>query len=215
MPHNGKILYLTDKFGVSAGYMPAFTAMVHKCGIPRERIAITDIYRLVPKPLIRKGNEKVWRFDPAQLPQIQAAFEQRVRAIAPTLIVVSDPALLGIFNGGDSRSSTIDKMQGGVYEVRVGDSTIPVIIVLPITAIHQRIDSRIIRNEDDEEDKQTPYKVPDGKQILMWNWQKVGRFFQGKQRQLPPFRYSVTRTLDDAYAAREFLDSCKLVSVDI
>lgn len=210
----GKILYLTDKFGVSSGYMPAFTRIAHKSGIPREAITITNIYNLVDKPLVRKGNEKVWRYDPEKLPQIQAAFEQRVRAIRPTLIVVSDPALLGVINGGDQRSATIDKMQGGVYEVRVGDSSIPVIIVVPITAINQRIDSRIVTNEDDEEDRQNPYKVPDGQQILQWNWQKVGRFFQGKQRKLPPFRYSVCRTLEDCYAARDYLASCVLVADD-
>jgi hypothetical protein len=54
----GKILYLTDKFGVSPGYMPAFTKLVHKCGIPRERIAITDIYNIVDKPLKKRANEK-------------------------------------------------------------------------------------------------------------------------------------------------------------
>jgi hypothetical protein len=207
----GRILYMTDKFGVSQGYMPAFTKMVHKCGIPRECISIADIYNLVDKPLIRKANEKVWRFDPAKLDKIQAAFEQRVRAIRPTLIVVSDPAILGVLSGGDTRSATIDKMQGGVYEV----GGIPAIVVLPITAINQRVDTRIIRNEDDEEDKQTPYKVPDGQQILTWNWQKVGRYFQGKQRRLPPFRYSVCRTLEDCYAARDYLAACILVADDI
>jgi len=207
---NGRVLYLTDKFGVSQGYMPAFTRMVSKCGIPRERIAITDIYNLVDKPLIRKGNEKVWRFDPSKLDKIKAAFSQRVRAIRPTLIVVSDPAILGVLADGDSRSATIDKMQGGVYEFE----GITCIVVLPITAINQRIDSRIIRNDDDEEDKQSPYKVPDGQQILTWNWQKVGRYYQGKQRRLPPFRYSVCRTLDDCYAARDYLESCILVADD-
>lgn len=207
----GKILYLTDKFGVSQGYMPAFTKMVHKCGIPRHCITITHIYNLVDKPLKKKGNEKVWRFDPDKLDAITQAFRQRVSAIKPTLIVVSDPAILGVLSGGDSRSATIDKMQGGVYDF----AGIPVIVVLPITAINQRVDTRIIENEDGEEDKQSPYRVPDGQQILMWNWQKVGRFFQGKQRKLPPFRYSVCRTLDDCYAAREYLESCKLVSADI
>jgi hypothetical protein len=206
----GKILYLTDKFGVSPGYMPAFTKLVHKCGIPRERISITDIYNIVDKPLKKRANENVWRFDPEKLDAITAAFSQRVRAIRPTLIVVSDPALLGVLSGGDVRSSTIDKMQGGVYNFE----GIPCVVTLPITAINQRIDARIIRNDDDEEDKQSPYKVPDGFQILTWNWQKVGRFFQGKERKLPPFRYSVCRTLDDCYAAREYLDSCVLVAVD-
>lgn len=207
----GRILYMTDRFGVSQGYMPAFTKMVHKCGIPREAIALTSIYTLVDKPLKRNANEKVWRFDPAKLDNIRAAFVQRVQAIRPTLIVVSCPAILGVLSGGDTRSATIDKMQGGVYEF---EGT-KVIVVLPITAINQRVDTRLLQGEDGDEDKQTPYRVPDGQQILMWNWQKVGRFYQGKERRLPPFRYSVCRTLDDCYAARDYLESCVLVAVDI
>jgi hypothetical protein len=206
----GRILYMTDRFGVSQGYMPAFTKMVHKCGIPRECIAITDIYNLVEKPLKKKANENVWRFDPEKLGEIKTAFDQRIRAIRPTLIVVSDPAILGVLSGGDSRASTIDKMQGGVYDYE----GVICIVVLPITAINQRVDTRITRNDDDEEDKQNPYRVPDGQQILTWNWQKVGRFFAGKQRKLPPFRYSVCRTLEDCYAAKEYLDSCILLAVD-
>lgn len=208
---SGRILYMTDRFGVSQGYTPAFTRLVHKSGIPRQNIVIADIYNLVDKPLKKKGNESVWRFDPEKLPAITAAFSQRVRAIRPTLIVVSDPAILGVLAGGDSRSATIDKMQGGVYAFE----GIPCVVVLPITAINQRIDSRIIQNDDGETDTQTPYKVHDGQQILAWNWQKVGRYFHGKQRVLPPFRYSVCRTLDDCYAARDYLAECIMVAVDI
>lgn len=208
----GRILYLTDKFGVSQGYMPAFTRMVHKCGIPRESIAITNIYGLVDKPLKKyKANEKLWKFDNTKLDKIHAAFSQRVRAIKPTLIVVSCPAILGVLSGGDVRESTLDKMRGGLYSFE----DIPVIVVLPITAINQRVDNRLVVNEDGEEDKQTPYRVPDGQQILLWDWQKVGRFYQGKQRVAPPFKYSVCRTLNDVFAARDYLAECILLAPDI
>lgn len=207
----GRILYMTDKFGVSQGYVPAFTRLVHKSGIPREAIAITSIYNVVDKPLNKKGNESVWRFDPEKLDAIRAAFALRVRAIRPTLIVVSDPACLGVLNGGDRGSATLDKMRGGIYEFE----GVTCIVVLPITAINQQIDTRIISNDDGEEDKQTPYRVADGQQILTWDWAKVGRFYQGKQRKLPPFRYSVCRTLEDCYAAREYLNQCKLIGTDI
>jgi hypothetical protein len=207
----GRILYMTDKFGVSAGYMPAFTKMVHASGIPRESIVITHIYNMVSNPLKKKANEKLWRFDPDKLDAIRTAFTQRVNAIRPTLIVVSCPAILGVLTGGDVRAATLDKMRGSVSEFM----GVPVIVVLPITAINQRIDTRIVSNEDGEEDKQTPYQVPDGKQILLWDWQKVGRFYQGKQRKLPPFRYSVCRTLEDCYAARSYLADCVLIAVDI
>lgn len=207
----GRILYMTDKFGVSQGYMPAFTRLVNKSGIPREAIAIAHIYNLVDKPLMKKGNESVWRFNPEKLPELTAAFSQRVRAIRPTLIVVSDVALLGVLNGGDYRGATIDKMRGGIYQFE----GINCIVVLPITAINQRVDTRILENEDGDTDTQTPYKVKDGAQILQWDWQKVGRFYQGKQRALPPYRYSVCRTLDDCFAARDYLSECVLVAIDI
>ena len=207
----GRILYMTDKFGVSAGYMPAFTKMVHASGIPRESIVMTHIYNLVDKPLKKKANERLWRFDPDKLEAISAAFRQRVLAIRPTLIVVSCPAILGVLTGGDVRAATLDKMRGSLNYFE----GIPTIVVLPITAINQRIDSRIISNDDGEEDKQTPYQIPDGKQILLWDWQKVGRFYQGKQRKLPPFRYSVCRTLEDCYAARKYLADCVLIATDI
>lgn len=205
------ILYITDKYKISAGYEPAFTKMVHKCGIPRNKIVSTDIYGLVDTPLKKKANENTWRFNPEKFDAIQKAFAQRVNAIKPELIVVSDPACLGIFTDGDSRSATLEKMRGSVYKY----NGITTIITYPITAIHQRLDTRIVSNDDGEEDTQTPYRVKQGAQILNWDWSKIGRYYQHKQRRLPPFRYSVCRTIQDCFAARDYLDSCILISVDI
>lgn len=207
-----RILYLTDRYGVSQGYEPAFTRLLGKSGIQRGQVICTSIYNLVEAPLKkRSARDTVWRFDPEKLEKINAAFAQRVSAIRPSVIVVADPACLGTLSGGDLGVSTLEKMRGGVYEY----NGIPVIVTYPITAIHQKIDSRIISNEDGEEDKQQPYRVPQGAQILAWDWQKVGRFFHGKQRKLPPFRYSICRTLDDCFAARDYLRDCRLIAVDI
>lgn len=207
----GRILYMTDKFGVSSGYAPAFEAMLRKCGIQRGSVALSHIYNVVEKPLIRKGQEKTWKFDPEKLDKIRAAFVQRVRAIRPDLIVVSCPALLGVLAEGDSRIATIEKMRGGVYQFE----GITTIVAYPITAINQRIDSRLVENDDGEQDTQQPYRVKDGAKILRWDWEKVGRFHQGKHRRLPPFKYSICRTLADCFAAREYLADCKLIAVDI
>lgn len=85
----GRILYLTDKFRISQGYAPAFERLVGKAGIRRNQIITADIYNLVDKPLTRKGQEKLWKFNPEKLHEIRAAFSQRVRAVRPSLIAVS------------------------------------------------------------------------------------------------------------------------------
>lgn len=209
---SGRILYMTDKFGVSDGYKPAFERLLNKAGIRREQVILAHIYNLVPKPLKKYGNESTWKFDVEQLDKIKAAFVQRLRAIRPALVVVSDPAILGVLAGGDRRLATLEKMRGGVYMF----DGFRCIVTYPITAIHQRVDTRIIANDDTgEEDKQDPYQVKDGAQILQWDWQKVGRFYHGKERKLPEFRYSVCRTLDDLRAAKRFLSESVCISTDI
>lgn len=212
----GKILFITDRYKVSAGYEPAFTKMLNKSGIKRSDVTCADIYGLVESPIRKYGNESTWKFDRDKTKQIEDAFRNRVGIIKPKLIVVACPAVLGIFAKWDLRSATLDKMRGGVYDYDMGDGVkIPVIITFPITAIHQRIDQRIIQNEDGEKDTQQPYRVQQGAWILGQDWAKVGRFFHGKQRIIPPFTYSICRTVDDCLAAKRFLDSCVLIATDI
>lgn len=207
-----RILNITDKYKVSKGYEPAFTKLLNKSGIHRHQVVTADIYTLVEDPIRkRRSNDTIWRFNPDKLNEIKAAFAQRVKAINPSVIVVNCPACLGIFSGGDLNMATLDKMRGGVYDY----NGIPVIITYPITAIHQRIDSRIVENEDGESDTQQPYRVPQGSRILHWDWQKVGRFFHGKQRKLPEFQYSICRTVEDCWAARDYLKEARLISTDI
>lgn len=206
-----RILYITDRYKISQGYEPAFTKMLNKSGIRRNEVITTDIYNLVEAPLKKKANENTWRFDPEKLPEITKAFAQRVNSIRPSVIVVSCPAVLGVLSGGDSRLATLEKMRGGVYYF----DGIPCIVTYPITAIHRNIDERIIKNDDGDEDKQQPYRVPQGKQILAWDWQKIGRFFHGKQRAHPKFQYSICRTMEDCYSAHEYLKGCRLIAIDI
>lgn len=208
---SGKILFFTDRYKVSSGYEPAFGKMLRKSGINRSDVVPVDIYGLVSNPIRKYGNETTWKFDRDKTHEIEKAFLNRVSIIKPCLIVVADPAVLGIFAKWDLRSATLDKMRGGVYEWE----GIPVIITFPITAIHQKIDSRIVTNEDGEQDTQQPYRVQQGAWILNQDWAKIGRFFNGKQRVLPPFRYSICRTINDCLAARRFLDSCVLIAADI
>lgn len=207
----GRVLYLTDKFGVSQGYEPAFTKMVQRAGIPRNRIIIANIFTLIDRPIVKYRNEKTPRFNPDRKSEILKAVEQRVRAIKPTLIVCSDPVSLGIFANWDLRIATLDKMRGGVYEFM----GIPVVITLPVTAIHRNIDERLIRGSEDEEVRYDPYRIPQGAWILARDWEKASRFYHGKQRRLPAFRYSICRTIQDCEAARDWLRDCVLISTDI
>lgn len=184
--------------------------MLNKSGIRRSDVVTADIYNLVSSPLRKYGNETTWKYDKDKVEQIQTAFANRVSIIKPKLIVVADPASLCVFTR-ELRMATLDKMRGGVYEY----NGIPVIITFPITAIHQRVDSRIVKNEDGETDTQQPYRVQQGAWILNQDWAKIGRFFHGKQRHLPKFTYSICRTIADCLAAKRFLDSCQLISTDI
>lgn len=207
---SGRILYMTDKLKVSPGYEPAFTKMLAKSGIKRQQVVTTDIYGLVSEPLVRNANERMWRFNPEKLDAIKKAFDQRIAVIKPSLIVVSDPAVLGVLVGGDSRLGTLEKCRGGVYEY----AGIKAIVTYPITAIHRNIDERLVEGED-EDSKYEPYRVPMGAWILANDWRKIGRYFVGKHRQIPPYVYSVTRTLDDCFAAKKWLDSCTAIATDV
>lgn len=209
-PNSGKILYITDQLKVARGYEPAFTKMLAKSGIRRQEVICADIYNLVDQPLHRVGNEKLWRFNPEKLPQIKAAFDQRINSFRPKLIVVSDPAVMGVLVNGDQRLGTLDKCRGGVYEY----NGITVIVTFPITAIHRNFDERLVEGQD-ADNKYEPYRIPSGNWILYRDWQKVGRFFHGKQRRLPGFTYSVCRTIQDCLAAKRFLLGCVLISCDI
>jgi len=207
----GRILYLTDKYGVSPGYDPAFSRMVRKAGIPRERVIIANIHKLLDKPLVKYRNEKTLRFNPAIKEQIEEAVRIRVNGTKPSLIVCSDPVSLGIFVEWDQRIATLDKCRGGVYDYH----GIPVVVTLPITAIHRNIDERLVRDDEDEDVNYEPYRIPQGSWILTRDWEKAARYYHNKPRRLPDFVYSVCRTTSDCEAARDWLLECKLISVDI
>lgn len=185
--------------------------MVRRAGIPRERIILANIYQLIDKPLVKFRNENTPRFNPDKKEEILKAVSLRVKAIKPVLIVCSDPVSLGIFTNWDLRLSTLDKCRGGVYKFE----GITVIVTLPVTAIHRNVDERLIKDTEGEDVKYEPYRVPQGAWILARDWEKISRHFHGKQRRLPPFQYSICRSIQDCFAARDWLSSCALVAVDI
>lgn len=208
---SAKILYLTDKFGVSDGYNKAFNLMLANSGIRRNQLIITNIYGLVSNALVKKGNRKAWGFNPEKIDEIAAAFNQRVAAVKPDIIVCSCPAILGLLCDWDWGLATLDKCRGGVYRY----DGIPVVVTYPITAINSHIDERLIKDDEGDDVKYEPYRVKQGQWILNRDWEKVGRFAHGKQITIPDFEYAVCRTLDDCVAAREYLTQCSAMSVDI
>src|SRR3546814_20582893 len=107
--HHGRVLYLTDKFGVSQGYLLAFNAITSRVGIPSRSIIITEIYKEVSKPLANYRNEKNPRFNPDTMAQIIAAVERKIRATKHTLIAFSYPVALGPLMNWDK--CTEDRMR--------------------------------------------------------------------------------------------------------
>src|SRR3546814_18282315 len=95
------------------------------------------------------------------------------------------------------------------------DDGIKVVIVLPTTAINRQFDERMLKDDDGEDIQSEPYRIKSWAWFLSRAWKKVGRYYQGKQRRLPPFEYSVTRTIDDLFAARDWLLQSRLIATDV
>src|SRR3546814_8559487 len=72
-----------------------------------------------------------------------------------------------------------------------------------------------LKDDDGEDIQSETYRIKNGAWILSRDWEKVGRYYQGKQRRLPPFEYSVTRTIDDLFAARDWLLQSRLIATDV
>lgn len=217
-----KILYFTDRYGVSSGYMPAFKRLLSQAGIRRNQVFITDIYNGVPDPLTRKTKlSKTFILHSEKVAEVRRVMATKVNAIKPTGIVVSDPAVLGALMPDDLDVATLAKQRGAVLSYTPQDGTeIPVVVTLPITAIHRNVEAGLVASdrfdaEELGEGLEPPYQVKKGAVILNWDWQKAGRVFSGREKNLPPFSYSVCRTRADLDFAYKFLSSSILIAADI
>lgn len=196
------ILYLTDKLGVSVGYRPMFDQLLALAGIKKPHVTVSHIYRLVPNAIKRNGNAKAMIMDPDYLGEIHDAVETKVAMTKPDLIVTSCPAVLGLITHKESAKLTVDATRGSVYDYH----GVPVIITLPIAASNRQVTNK---GEDES------YAIKSGAWILTQDWRKIGRFYNGADRKLPAFRYSVCRTRADLDAAERFLEDCFIISSDI
>lgn len=206
-----RVLYITDKYGVSSGYTSAYNYLLFKAGIRPQQVTKANIYSLVAQPLKKKATEKTWKFNPDKLEEIRHAFDHKVHAFKPDLIILSDPACLGLINGGDLGTATLEKLRGGVYYYR----DIPLVVAYPITAIHTKVDESLLRDIDEEEVTYQPYRQKSGAWILTRDFAKAGRILHGMQNKYPKFEYVVCRSLEDIKLAKQWLDDCKLIATDI
>lgn len=206
---NGKILYLTDKAGVSNAYRWQLNQILLRTGIRQRDVVITDIYGLMNgvSPLYKYRNRKTWSLHPDKLDEVADHMRVKIKAVRPNLIVTCDPAVLGVLVSCDPNSGQIDNARGGVYEF----DGIPAIVVYPTSALHRKKD---FKGAEENEELNT-YQVPSGAWILVKDWEKVSRFHKGTVRELPEFDYSLVQSLSDAESAYQFLSDCVVISTDV
>lgn len=205
-----RILYLTDKAGISEGYRYQLNKILIRTGLKQGDVITTDIYGLMEgrkSPLYKFGNRSTWSLNPQKMEEVISHIKVKINAVRPSLIVTCCPAVLGVLVDCAHGPDIIDNSRGGVYEF----DGIPVIVTYPMSALNRKKDEK---GSDDNEEVNT-YKVPSGAWILVKDWEKISRFYKGKVRELPEFDWSLVRTEDDAKATLQFLSTCKLISTDV
>lgn len=198
------VLYLTDKFGVSSGYMRYFESVLAGAKLTRRDVTLAHIHSVVPGAIHKKGNQKAYTLNPDKYSAVKHALDAKIEVVDPKIIVTSCPAILGILTGMDPHANTIEKTRGGVYEYKGRKC----VVLYPVSALH-----RISDKKGDEDGD--AYNVKSGAWILVQDWRKVGRFVHDTSRKIPNFVYSVARTIEDAEAAYDFLRESVLISADI
>lgn len=201
-PTGNRILYFTNKGGISQSYRPAFQSVLLQAGVKVSSVLPVNIYSAVPSPLKKKANSKSWTLDPEKKHEVLAQIDKHIAVVKPRLLVISCPAVLGAIAG----NSSVDLCRGSVYEYR----GLTCIVTFPIDAIHKRADTK---NRD--EDGFQSYTVKAGRWVLINDWQKVQRHYTGAVRHQPEFTYTVIRTVAAGKIAVEWLSDCAAISNDI
>lgn len=204
-----KILYFTDKLGVSSGYQAQFQKILlsKNVQIHPAKVIHTSVYSEVPKCVGRKGNAKAPIGFVEFYSEVLKVFEKKVSIINPKVIVTSCPAILMILTERDPNANTIEKTRGGVYYYK----GIPVIVSYPISVINRLQE----KNQSTLDPAIGDYSVKLGGWVLSNDWQKIARFYHDTVREVPAFNYSVVRTVEDIKYAESFLLNCVAISDDI
>lgn len=185
------VLLFEDKLGITDGYQSAWQSLCIANGLNPQAFTRFSLWRIaalarhVDKLLIRKGNRKSPGFNPATADIVREVFTKAVAAVNPEAILVMDVALLGLFEP-DWGSATIDNMRGGVYDWQ----GIPVLITVPISAIHTQKKTKDIAmlndgatSQDEWEEGEheegeffmEPYVIPYGRFVLVSDLMKLSR----------------------------------------
>jgi DNA polymerase I-like protein with 3'-5' exonuclease and polymerase domains len=201
------VLHLTDKVGISAGYLPVFHQFLTRSGLRPVDVLTTSLHSRVPNMLVPKGgNSGGFRVNPEARPNIAHWFDVLVSTAKPRIIVVSCPAALDTL----IQSESLQNHRGCNY--KYGD--IDVIVTYPIGAIH-KVAIQKKRTQYDEDEEANFYTVKSGRWLIEQDWNKVGRYFHKRVRPQPAFAHSVVRTLRDLSAMERFLADCALIASDL
>lgn len=183
-----KILVLEDKLGITSGYMDHWDNLIRGAGFSPVNFVRYSVWKsptmVNQKLLVKSGNRKSPGFNPDSRTChiVRSWFNHTIEAVKPDGIICMDVALLGIFEKAWD-IATIDHLRGGVYYVHTPGSnkTVPVIITVPISAIHDRKKPKDIRAVNDGAESQDeweqqdhdpeeiffePYTVPFGRWVL-------------------------------------------------
>jgi len=198
---NERILYFTDKTGISTGYRTLFHQILLKNRIRVSQVLTTSVYAKIPEAL-KKVTQKRWGLNKEHTAEVIQVVDAMIKIAKPSMLVVSCPAVLGALVGVDN----IESCRGSVYAYR----GLPVAVVLPISALNTHVQTKMR-----DEEGVNVYKVKAGSWILQQDWGKIGRWFRGEKKAQPPFVYSVARTLDEVKFACEWLSRAVAISMDI
>lgn len=191
------ILLFEDKLGITSGYEGVWQGLVLKAGLAGVIINRRSAYKAFGERvqlLIRKGNRKAPGFNPDERTQaiLRTWVKRELDILKPTVCIFMDPSLLFLVNP-DWDQSTLDNLRGGHYDLW----GTPIIIMLPISAWHQRKSEKdIARLNEGFTDKEEweaehggeesdtenigaiwmePVSVPYGKFVLSHDLQKANR----------------------------------------
>lgn len=204
------ILYLTDYSGVTEGYAPMFNRLMQACEIPANAIQYANLHKVIPDALKRRGQEKEQILNPEAATQVERYINHAIHTVKPALVVTSCAAVLGIINGRIIGADKISKTRGSVYSY--GETNC--LIVPPVSAINKQVKT-FAAQVDDDSIPADAYKIKDGHWFWARDWAKVGRHYNKKTRNFPPFSYSICRTCEDVLYAREWLAQCVAIASDI
>ena len=110
-----RILYFTDRTGVSPGYRPIFARILQANNIKSHQVQTYSVYNQIPKAIRKRGQELEQVVNQEELPRVQRLVDFMIRTVKPSLLVVSCPAVLAVVNQNIPGADKIGNCRGSVY----------------------------------------------------------------------------------------------------